>query len=108
MTDGKPNWVVGHDDRGIDVETEASRKKGSGPQRVPAWMLNVAWRHLRATGSLSNRHLLSSEGLNVKRSSAVCAVLSTLAGVEVTSSRPIELRWNSGARNASAPVTGET
>lgn len=93
LSNGRPNWVTGIDRSGVHVETEASRKKGAGPQLVEAWMLNVAWRHLQATGSLTNKYLLATDGLNVKRSSAVCALLATLPGVDVASSRPIELRF---------------
>lgn len=93
LSNGRPNWIRRIDERGVEVETEASRKKGSGPQLVEAWMLNTAWHHLRATGSLSNRYLLSADGLNVKRSSAVCALLAHVNGVVVTSSRPIQLEW---------------
>lgn len=69
------------------LETEASKAKGAGPQLVRAWMLNTAWHHLRSTGSLDNRFLLSVKGLNVKRSSAVCALLAQTPGVKVMSSR---------------------
>lgn len=95
ISNGKPNWIDSVTDEGVWLETEASRGKGSGPQLVPAWMLNTAWHHLRTTGSLENRFLLSSEGLNVKRSSAVCALLAQLPWVEVVSSRPIVLRVKS-------------
>ena len=63
---------------------------------MPAWMIQTAWDHLRARGSLTN--LLSNKGLNVKRSSAVCALLSRLPDVEVTSSRAIQLRLRHGGR----------
>jgi hypothetical protein len=53
----------------------------------------MAWEHLTGHGSLTNSHLLSSAGLNVKRASAVCALLARLPGVVVDSSRPIDLRW---------------
>ena len=56
-------------------------------------MLETAWEHLVREGSLSNKHLLAGTGLNVKRSSAVCAILARLPGVEVASSTPIVLRY---------------
>ncbi|MDP9404461.1 MAG: hypothetical protein M3P85_14320 [Actinomycetota bacterium] len=93
LASGKPNRIERVDGSGVLVSTGASEAKGSGPQLVPALMLNIAWRHLRSTGSLTYRHLLSPDGLNVKRSSAVCALLARLPGVEVVSSRPIELRY---------------
>lgn len=77
----KPNWIVDIRPEGLLLETEKSRKDGSGSQVVPAWMLNEAWRHLRSHGSLTNSYLLNV--LNVKRSSAVCAVLAQVPSVRV-------------------------
>lgn len=93
LAHGRPNRLVDVSSDGVVVSTVASDSKGTGPQLVPAWMLNVAWRHLRATGSLTNRYLLSSEGLGVRRSSAVCALLAQVPGVTIASSRPVELRY---------------
>lgn len=92
LAQGKANRVVSISADGVLLETDHSDEVGSGPQLVPAWMIQVAWDHLSEHGSLTNKHLLSSEGLNVKRSSAVCAILAQLPGVDVTSSRPITLR----------------
>jgi hypothetical protein len=66
---------------------------GQGPLGafVPAWMLALAWEYLLAHGTLTNRHLLAADGLNVKRSSAVCAVLARLPGIAVASTRPVTL-----------------
>lgn len=89
---GQVNRIVAVEADGVTIETDASDEKGIGPQLVPAWMLNVAWQHLRTTGSLTNRYLVSGDGLNVKRSSAVCALLAALPGVTVASTQPIELR----------------
>jgi hypothetical protein len=47
------------------------------------------------TRTLTNRYLLADDGLNVKRSSFVCALLATLPDATVTSRRPIEL-WLPG------------
>lgn len=93
LSNGKVNQLERIEPAGVWISTSATQAKGSGPQLVPAWMLNTAWRHLRSTGALSNRYLLAAEGLNVKRSSAVCALLAHLPGVHVASSRPIELRY---------------
>jgi hypothetical protein len=92
---GQVNRIDEVSSEGVTISTESSDGKGLGPQLIPAWMLNVAWRHLLATGSLSNRYLVSSDGLNVKRSSAVCALLAQLPGVTVASTQPIELRHRS-------------
>jgi len=73
------------------VETERSRRLGRSPQLVPAWMIQVAWEWLSTHGTLSNQYLLSDDGLNVKRSSFVCALLAGLPSVRVVSRRPIEL-----------------
>ena len=88
---GKPNRVRDVTPTGIWVETEASAAKGRPAQLIPAWMFQLAVDHLEAHGRLTNAYLLSSEGLNVKRSSAVCAILSRLPGVELVSRLPVEL-----------------
>ena len=88
---GKPNRVRDVTPTGIWVETEASAAKGRPAQEIPAWMFQLAADHLEAHGSLTNTYLLSSDGLNVKRSSAVCAILSRLPWVEVVSRNPVEL-----------------
>ena len=93
IANGNPNRIVTVDGQGVWISTDASDSKGAGPQLVPAWMLHTAWEHLTATRSLTNRYLLAPAGLNVKRSSAVCALLARLPGVEVAVSRPIELRY---------------
>ena len=80
---GKPNRVIEVTAGGLYVETEASRAKGRPPQLIPAWMLTLAWDYLQAHGQLTNRYLLATEGLNVKRSSAVLAILATLPEVTV-------------------------
>jgi hypothetical protein len=54
-------------------------------------MFQLAVDQLEAHGRLTNAYLLSSDGLNVKRSSAVCAILARLPWVEVASRRPVEL-----------------
>jgi len=92
LANGKPNRIDRVSPEGVWITTESSKAKGSGSQLVPAWMLNTAWAHLQATGGLTNRYALASDGLNIKRSSAVCALLAKLPGVAVVSSRPIELR----------------
>lgn len=91
VSTGKPNWVTSVDERGVWIETEASRTKGTGAQLVPAWMIQIAWDHLRRHGTLDNTYLVASSGLNVKRSSAVCALLVRLPGVTLASTRPIRL-----------------
>lgn len=84
LAKGKSNRVIEVTPTGLYVITEASKKKGSPPQLVPAWMIEVAWNYLRRHGRLTNRYLLATDGLNVKRSSAVCAILATLPGVTAT------------------------
>lgn len=91
---GQVNRIEDVTGEGVTMSTDSSDDKAIGPQLIPAWMLNVAWHHLRETGSLSLRHLVSSDGLNVKRSSAVCALLAQLPGVTVASTQPIELRYD--------------
>jgi len=99
----QPNRVTRIDAAGVWIETDRSRAKGSGPQVVDGWMLRLAWDYLTFHGRLSNRYLLANDGLNVKLSSAVCALLAQLPGVEVVSTRPIELAWT-GDVTASQPA----
>lgn len=92
ISDGRPNWVREVTPDGVWVETERSRALGRPAQLVHAWMIEIAWEYLASHGRLTNRYLLADDGLNVKRSSFVCALLGTLPGVTVSSRRPIELR----------------
>ena len=96
LSNQRRNRVVDIKPAGITVETERSKSLGREPELVPAWMIQVAWDHLRSHGRLSNRELLSTEGLNVKRSSAVCALLAQLPDVQVVSRRPIVLQLRRG------------
>lgn len=92
VADRRPNRIVSVERDGIMVHTEKSASTGSA-QLVPAWMIEVAWDHLRRTGSLTQRHLLSTDGLNVKRSAFVLALLARFPGVRVVSTRPSELSF---------------
>ncbi|WP_217155583.1 hypothetical protein [[Mycobacterium] fortunisiensis] len=85
----RPNWISAFDRTGVWVETERSRARGSGAQRVPAWMFDVAWKQLCKNGSLSQIELLND--LNVKRSAFVCALLAQLPDVVVVQNRPTVL-----------------
>jgi hypothetical protein len=76
--------------------TEQTKARGRGPQLVPAWMVQPAWDYLQMHGRMSNRYLLANDGLNVKRSSFVCALLAQLPQIEVASTRPITLRLSQG------------
>lgn len=89
----QPNTVARIDSAGVWIETDRSRVRGRGPQLVEQWMLRLAWDYLTFHGHLTNRYLLADDGLSVKRSSAVCALLAQLPGVEVVSTQPIELIW---------------
>ena len=91
LSDGRPNTIVELAPEALWIQTERSRRLGRGPEPVPAWMFNIAWEYLAAHGRLSNRYLLDTDGLNVKRSSAVCAVLARLPSVRLLSTRPIKL-----------------
>lgn len=88
LADERPNRVAALTDDGLYVETNSS----TTPQLVPAWMITIAWEWLTTRGTLTNRFLLADDGLNVKRSSFVCALLAALPDVEVVSRRPITLR----------------
>ena len=97
LGDGKPNWVREITPDGLWVETQRSHAAGRPPQLVEAWMIQSAWDYLQAHRVLTNQFLLSSDGLNVKRSSFVCALLARLPEVEVRSTRPITLALRPGA-----------
>ncbi len=62
------------------VSTERARRKTGQAAPIPAWMFNIAWDYLNAKGELTNQVLLNH--LRVHRSSAVCAILARLPGVE--------------------------
>ncbi|WP_231743610.1 hypothetical protein [Mycobacterium sp. GA-2829] len=93
----RPNWIVAVERAGVWVETERSRARGSGPQLVPAWMIEVGWKQLCDIGSLSHVELLND--LNVKRSAFVCALLAQFPDVSVVQTQPtiLELVGRRGA-----------
>jgi hypothetical protein len=97
ISDAKENWVHEVTPDGVWVETAKSRALGRPPQLVEAWMIQIAWEWLQAYGSIAARFLVANDGLNVKRSSFVCALLARLPGIQVVSRRPIELRLLRGA-----------
>ncbi|WP_243337512.1 phospholipase D family protein [Anaeromyxobacter soli] len=75
----------------VYVETARSRSERGGAAEIPAWMFNLAWDQLRTHGILTNRTLLKD--FRVHRSSAVCAILARLPGVDADAGRYITLRW---------------
>jgi len=89
---GKPNQVTDITAAGVYVQTQRSRSRGTGAQLVPAWMVQLAWDYLQLHGTLANKYLLAGDGLNVKRSSAVCALLARLPAIDVAGTHPIVLR----------------
>jgi hypothetical protein len=93
LSRGHPNEIVSIEPRGILVSTGRSETSGAGPQLVSAWMLNEAWRLLQLQHQLTNAELLDRD---IRRSSAVCAILAALPQVEVVSTRPIKLRLTGG------------
>ncbi|MGH3997618.1 MAG: hypothetical protein ACRDTJ_09175 [Pseudonocardiaceae bacterium] len=88
-----PNWIVRIAPEGIYVETDRSKSRGADPELVPAEMVTKAWHHLTVQHVLTNKELVASDGLNVKRSSFVCAALAHLPGVVVSSTRPITITY---------------
>jgi hypothetical protein len=101
LGDGSPNLVREITPRGLWVETRRSRAAGRPPRLVEAWMIQSAWDYLQAHGHLTNRFLLSGEGLNVKRSSFVCAILARLPNVSAVATPRITLTLR--PRGTSAP-----
>lgn len=90
LTSKRPNKIVSISQVGVEVQTLRSEDRGSGPQLVPAWMIAIAWTHLRRHGQLAQDHLLNE--LNVKRSAFVCALVAQFRDVSVQSSRPVVLK----------------
>lgn len=82
MTLGRPapNKVIGVSRSEVLVQTARSISQTGQGASIPAWMFNIAWDYLQARGELSNNTLLNH--LRVHRSSAVCAILARLPGVE--------------------------
>lgn len=91
LSAGNPNRISCLDRTGIGVETGRTQVEGTGPQLVPAWMVEAGWRRLKERGRLSYAELVATNDLNVKRSSFVCALLARLPAVTVVSQRPIVL-----------------
>jgi hypothetical protein len=91
----RPNRVVDLTPSEVYVETERSRARTGRAEPIPAWMFNLAWDRLRTHGTLSNRELL--EDLRVHRSSAVCAILARVPGVQRLGGGGIRLGWRPGA-----------
>lgn len=89
----KKNEVTAVSASGVYVTSDATRAKGTTAQLVPAWMIQLAYDYLVEHGQLTNAYLLSSDGLNVKRSSFVCALLARLPGVVPSPRTPVELRY---------------
>ncbi len=87
----RANRVVEVTQSEVLVETERSLARRGGAESIPAWMFNLAWEWLRAKGQLTNRTLLDE--LRVHRSSAVCAILARVPGVEACARPNITLRW---------------
>jgi len=100
----QPNWVRDITPDGVWVETQRSRAAARPAQLVEAWMIQSAWDYLQAHGVLTNRFLLATDGLNVKRSSFVCSLLARLPGVRVVSTRPITLALRAGPPRAGHPA----
>jgi hypothetical protein len=92
LSQGRPNHVTALTTVEVLVETERSTSRTGGPEPIPAWMFNLAWDRLRTFGELTNRQLL--DDLRVHRSSAVCAMLARVPGVERMPGREIALRWS--------------
>jgi hypothetical protein len=94
LSSKKLNRIISIDRDGVLVDTERSLARSSGPQRVPAWMIAAAWGRLRDVGELSQQELLN--GLNVKRSAFVCALLAKFPDVHIRSTRPTVLELQRG------------
>jgi hypothetical protein len=93
IAEARPNRIVEILPDGVLVHTDKSSSTGGSPQLVPAWTIEVAWEHLRRCGTLSQEVLVSDDGLGVKRSAFVMALLSKFPGVGVRSTSPSVLKF---------------
>lgn len=86
-----PNRIHGIGSDGVLVSTPKSDREGRGPQLVPMWMIDDAWRHLTRHGVVDQPTV--TDGLNIKRSAFVMALLARFDGVRVLSTRPTTLEY---------------
>jgi hypothetical protein len=94
VVEGDTIWTVANGKRtviheigaeGIRVETDRSSDNGTGPQLVPAALINRDWERLQSTGQLLLRE-------TSRRGSFCCGLFSLFPDVEVRPTRPVELR----------------
>jgi hypothetical protein len=93
LSQGQPSIIAAVGPDGIELETERSRQRGASPQHVPFWMIERVWEHLVAHGTVTLEYMLATDGLNVKRSAFVAALLARFDDVRVSSSRPVTLEY---------------
>jgi len=93
-----PNVVTEVTRSEVFVETARSKGRRQRAEPVPAWMFNLAWDYLRSKGELTNAFLLNQ--LRVHRSSAVCAILARMPGVEAVQGSKVALRLVRGAKQS--------
>lgn len=82
---GKPNRIIEISSEGIYVETERSKRRGTGPQLVPASLINADWEIL-------TRYRTQASNDCSHRGSFTAALFSCFDAVEVASVRPRVLR----------------
>jgi hypothetical protein len=92
----RQNRVVEVTPAEVWIETERTLRERTGPQPVAAWMLNLAWEYFRTKGEITNATLLNQ--LRVHRSSAVCAILARVPGVQVAGGTQIKLLLDAGGK----------
>ncbi len=86
-----PNRIHGIGSDGVLVSTPKSDRERKGPQLVPIWMIDDAWRHLTRHGVVDQPTV--RDDLNIKRSAFVMALLAHFEGVRVRSTRPTMLEY---------------
>lgn len=91
VANAKPNTVGSITAEGVEIMTERSNPSY---ELVPAWMLNAAWRNLRTKGEIGREEMR-----DLRRGSAVFALLARLPGVSIASARPVRLRFDSAVPN---------
>jgi hypothetical protein len=76
---------------GVHVTTPKSDREGRGPQFVPMWMIDEAWRYLVRHGHADQPTV--RDDLGIKRSAVVLALLARFEDLRVRSTSPPTLEY---------------
>jgi hypothetical protein len=96
-----PNRIHGIGVDGVHMSTPRSDRKGRGPQLVPMWMIDEAWRYLVRHGRIDQPTML--DDLRIMRSAFVIALLARFDDVHVSSTRPPTVEYTPRASVTTDP-----